>query len=299
MKRMILFALLLNAALLGVATLQLVAIAGQEEAPVASENGDTNGDGVRDMSDAIHMLSWLFNGGPEPVPVACAQEGPALTAEQAEILSHMSLVYLPITNGDEGSLKTIRMTGVNLQVVNGLGYTWGDQDVTIQNDEAHRTNGLGNVIIGYQETRSDDGVQDTDDSNDRNGSHNLVVGTRNNYTAWGCKVVGARNTVRGWLSSIGGGFGNDAIADAVTISGGQYNLAAAKYTSIGGGWGNMAMNRGATIPGGGGNIAEGEWATVGGGRNNNAAGYFSVVAGGVRNTVVDWYGALLGGDGGW
>ena len=74
MKRMILIALLLNAALLGVATLQLVAIAGQGDDRVASENGDTNGDGVRDMSDAIHMLSWLFNGGPEPVPVARAQE---------------------------------------------------------------------------------------------------------------------------------------------------------------------------------------------------------------------------------
>ena len=73
MKRMILIALLLNAALLGVATLQLVAIAGQGDDRVASENGDTNGDGVRDMSDAIHMLSWLFNGGPEPGPVARAR----------------------------------------------------------------------------------------------------------------------------------------------------------------------------------------------------------------------------------
>ncbi len=299
MKRMILIALLLNAALLAVATMQLVAIAGQGEAPVASENGDTNGDGVRDMSDAIHMLSWLFNGGPEPVPVAFAQEGPALTAEQAEILSHLSLVYLPITNGDEGSLKTIRMTGVNLQVVSGLGYTWGDQDVTPQNQDAHRTNGLGNVIIGYQEQRTNDGIQDTDDSNDRNGSHNLVVGTDNNYTAWGCKVVGARNSVRGWLCSVGGGFGNDAVHDASHIGGGQYNLAAGKYTSVGGGWGNMALGRGSTLPGGGGNIAEGEWSVVGGGRNNNTIGSYATVAGGQRNTINDWYGAQLGGDGGW
>ena len=299
MKRMILIALLLNAALLAVATLQLVAIAGQGDEPVASENGDTNGDGVRDMSDAIHLLSWLFNGGPEPVPVARAQQGPALTAEQAEILSHLSLVYLPITNGDDGSLKTIRMTGVNLQVVNGLGYTWGDQDVTVQNQAAHRTNGLGNVIIGYQEQRTDDGMQDTDDSNDRNGSHNLVVGTGNNYTAWGCKVVGARNAVRGWLSSVGGGRGNDAVNDASCIGGGQFNLASGKYTSIGGGWGNMALGRGTTLPGGGGNIAEGEWSVVGGGRNNTTLGYYATIAGGVRNTVNDWYGALLGGDGGW
>lgn len=35
----------------------------------AFENGDTNGDGKRDLSDAVFLLSWLFAGGPEPVPV--------------------------------------------------------------------------------------------------------------------------------------------------------------------------------------------------------------------------------------
>jgi hypothetical protein len=35
----------------------------------AFENGDTNGDGKRDLSDAVYLLSWLFTGGPEPVPV--------------------------------------------------------------------------------------------------------------------------------------------------------------------------------------------------------------------------------------
>ena len=32
-------------------------------------NGDTNGDGTRDLSDAIYLLSWLFSGGPAPVPL--------------------------------------------------------------------------------------------------------------------------------------------------------------------------------------------------------------------------------------
>ena len=73
MKRMILFALVLNAALLGVVAHQLVAIAG--DGPEAAQNGDTNGDGQRDVSDAIHLLSWLFLGGQEPVPVVCAQAG--------------------------------------------------------------------------------------------------------------------------------------------------------------------------------------------------------------------------------
>ena len=37
---------------------------------VATENGDTNGDGSRDITDAIYYLTWLFQGGAEPVALA-------------------------------------------------------------------------------------------------------------------------------------------------------------------------------------------------------------------------------------
>jgi hypothetical protein len=40
----------------------------EDAAPSASENGDTNGDGTRDLSDAVCLLHWLFQSGPEPVP---------------------------------------------------------------------------------------------------------------------------------------------------------------------------------------------------------------------------------------
>jgi hypothetical protein len=40
----------------------------EDAAPSASENGDTNGDGTRDLSDAVSLLHWLFQSGPEPVP---------------------------------------------------------------------------------------------------------------------------------------------------------------------------------------------------------------------------------------
>ncbi|MBI4602016.1 MAG: lamin tail domain-containing protein [Planctomycetes bacterium] len=46
-------------------------------------NGDTNGDGARDLSDAVYLLVWLFSGGPEPVP-PCGG-GPELEALRAEI----------------------------------------------------------------------------------------------------------------------------------------------------------------------------------------------------------------------
>ncbi len=37
---------------------------------VPSGNGDVNGDGDRDVSDAIYLLLWLFRNGPEPVALA-------------------------------------------------------------------------------------------------------------------------------------------------------------------------------------------------------------------------------------
>jgi hypothetical protein len=42
-------------------------------------NGDTNGDGKRDITDPVYMLNWLFSGGPEPV--ACAAELDALCVD--------------------------------------------------------------------------------------------------------------------------------------------------------------------------------------------------------------------------
>ncbi|MEE3200000.1 MAG: hypothetical protein VX254_08210, partial [Planctomycetota bacterium] len=35
-------------------------------------NGDLNGDSGRDISDAVYLLTWLFQGGPEPADAGCA-----------------------------------------------------------------------------------------------------------------------------------------------------------------------------------------------------------------------------------
>jgi hypothetical protein len=44
----------------------------------ALENSDANGDWTMDMSDAVYLLSHLFLGGPEPVPVACGPDPAAI-----------------------------------------------------------------------------------------------------------------------------------------------------------------------------------------------------------------------------
>ena len=41
--------------------------------PQAGENGDVNGDGRRDIADAVSLLTWLFQGGPPPVALACPE----------------------------------------------------------------------------------------------------------------------------------------------------------------------------------------------------------------------------------
>ncbi len=63
---------------------------------------DSNRDGGVDLSDAVHLLTWLFQGGPEP-QVCLAQTTlearvealeAVLTEEKREILSHISMVEL-------------------------------------------------------------------------------------------------------------------------------------------------------------------------------------------------------------
>ena len=38
--------------------------------PVATENGDVNGDGGIDISDPLYILNWLFAAGDSPVPIS-------------------------------------------------------------------------------------------------------------------------------------------------------------------------------------------------------------------------------------
>ena len=67
------------------------------------------------------------------------------------------------------------ITGANLHLLNGMGAT-------------QTTNGLGNLIVGYQALRNDPAFPDV-----RTGSHNLIVGDRHSYSSYGGIVVGDFN----------------------------------------------------------------------------------------------------------
>ena len=196
-------------------------------------------------------------------------------------------------------------SGVNVNVVDGSGNTVGD------------VNGLGNLVVGYNE-----GPVAFDA--DRSGSHNLVVGMRNNYSSYGGLVVGVNNqiqapyasvsggrdnvasgsfsrvsggsfnTASGDASSVGSGYNNTASAWAASVSGGRDNTASESAASVSGGYLNVASFTNASVSGGRNNTASGENASVSGGRHNTAAGSGSWVSGGNTKTATAADSIVLG-----
>jgi uncharacterized protein DUF1566 len=70
MKKILAISLVMNAALAaGLSWKQLSAQAAGGGVPIA--NGDVNGDGSIDLSDAVYLLSGLFLGGPAPLDIRC------------------------------------------------------------------------------------------------------------------------------------------------------------------------------------------------------------------------------------
>jgi hypothetical protein len=165
---------------------------------------------------------------------------------------------------DSASNK-LTITRANLHVVNGLGAT-------------NTTNGLGNLIVGYNELRSDG-------TDRRTGSHNVVVGSLHNFSSFGGLVAGHGNEISAMFASVTGGQGNIASGWFSSISGGNANTADGVSASISGGLGNTASGTLASISGGHDNRASGDLASVSGGLDNRAIGLHSWVTGGFFNTA--------------
>ena len=184
------------------------------------------------------------------------------------------------------------LSGINLQIVNGLGST-------------ETINGLGNLIIGYDEINSSgfrkcsngSYVNQTDCENNgwtwsvshKTGSHYLVAGSRNSYSRYGGIVSGLENFALGIYSSVTTGSKNTASGAYSSVSGGYENTASAGYSSVTGGYGNIASAKFSSINGGLVNIASGNTSTVTGGRQNTASGNGSSISGGFTRTVSESY----------
>ena len=182
-----------------------------------------------------------------------------LTDEQARILKHMSIQLVP--DGLGGLNQTLVISGVNVQVVNGLGST-------------ATTNGVGNLIVGYDELGT---------PADKTGSHNFVGGTQNRYASYGGLVLGFDNWIDGPYATVSGGQGNLARGDSAAVSGGAVGVAAGRCATVGGGKANEAFGDWSSVSGGWVCTARGELASVSGGLFNFADGDRSSICGGEYN----------------
>jgi hypothetical protein len=184
-------------------------------------------------------------------------------------LTHVSTVT------GEGGRPEVVITGANLRIVNGLRGT-------------ATANGLGNLIVGYNEPRHDG-------DNERTGSHNVVVGLGHNFSSFGGLVVGRQNALRGAFASVSGGFDNTASGDSASVSGGIFNRASGPSASVSGGFDNTAGGSAAVVSGGDGNTASGDAAVVSGGHGNTASGDAAAISGGEANTARGFSAAVSGG----
>ena len=174
---------------------------------------------------------------------------------------------------------TLLLSGMNLQVVNGTSATNGTP------------NGVGNVIIGYNE------LPPSTPAGYRSGSHNLVVGALHSYTddSYGGIVAGHWSTIDGAYASVTGGFGNEATGDYASVTGGTANTASGLHASVVGGSRNIADGGESSICGGEWNEAVGDKSTISGGKYNDALGQWSSVSGGQYNVAEPMGSSILGG----
>jgi hypothetical protein len=244
----------------------------------------------------LGLLSWALPSG--------KAQAPTLEQRVAALEQKLVAVTFGSTNNE------LVITGANLRIVNGLGNT-------------DTTNGLGNLIVGYNEPRTDP----TFPPDVRTGSHNVVVGRQHNFSSFGGLVVAQFNEISGpWASvsggqhntasslnasvsggvfgtasgesaSVSGGNGNTASGVASWVSGGQFNTAGGNFfSSVSGGALNTASGDNASVCGGGGNTASGNGASVCGGGDSTASGDGASVSGGQFNTASGLNSSVSGGE---
>jgi len=212
-----------------------------------------------------------------------------------DILRHIETVHLD--DGKGNKLKTLRVTGVNVQIVNGMGATNGYRPDPWTNDGSLvATNGLGNLIVGYNEMATTDLEHLPLAGNDRSGSHNLIVGNSNTYLSFGGIVAGQANSNIAPYSSITAGKYNVTSGLYAGVSGGGANRAEGEFSSCSGGSFNAATGKSSSVQGGTQNSASGVQSAVSGGNFNTASGQISSVGGGDKNLASGNGACVVGGD---
>jgi hypothetical protein len=124
--------------------------------------------------------------------------------------------------------NNVLITGANVYVRNGMGST-------VNNG----FNGLGNLIVGYNEGRN----QGSANPDVRTGSHNLIVGVGANYARNASIITGINNSSANNFASVYGGTGNYANATYSVVVGGYNNQTNGGWSTILGGRDRTAANQ--------------------------------------------------------
>jgi hypothetical protein len=136
------------------------------------------------------LIGWALQAG-------TAAEAPFLSLPDRLAALEGKLAKLTF----DAATNEVVITGANLRILNGLGFT-------------DTTNGMGNLIVGYNEPREGG-------ENRRTGSHNVVVGKQHNFSSFGGLVVGLQNEMSGAFASVSGGVLNTATGEHAAIGGGR------------------------------------------------------------------------------
>jgi hypothetical protein len=207
--------------------------------------------------------------------------------ERVEDLEAANGALQALLAGVSRSNDTLLFEGMNLQIVNGLGATDGDTG------DGPEVNGLGNLVVGYDEVRGCGGAICPAN---KYGSHNLVIGADNMYTSYGSLVVGENNSAFAPYASVVGGYFNDATGWYSTVVGSAGNVAEGNWSSVLGAYTGTASGIHSTAVGGDDASASGGFSTVLGGNHNVASGTFSTVTGGYWNEASGNGASVSGGE---
>jgi hypothetical protein len=266
--------------------------------------------GIGLVALALGLCSPPVVAGP-PDQVASQAGGlPALRAiveAQAAVIANLQSTVAEMQTtinqlqGNTGCMtqsgNDVYFTGCNVHIRNGLGAT------------GPNVNGLGNLIVGYNEDATLIPGNSGGEPSVRTGSHNVIIGAGNSWTDRGGLVVGVLNTIgaryetvtglrnsaTGAYANVIGGQQNTAIGDFSSVSGGQQNTASGFTSSVSGGLNNTASGFASSVSGGQENLASGPSASASGGIANVASGEFSSASAGVLNTASGRTSAVSGG----
>jgi hypothetical protein len=225
----------------------------------------------------LAVLTWALPAGtgqqepPDGGPRGLAQRVAALE----DLLKHFSR-----------EKNEIFLTGANLHIVNGLGQTACG---TAEEPIPDCPNGLGNLIVGYNEPRGEE-------ENTRTGSHNVVVGQEHNFSSFGGAVIGRLNTISGAFAVVSGGELNVASGMGAAVTAGRLNTASGLWAAVSAGAFNTASELYSSVSGGTENAASGDGAAISGGSNNTATSLGAAsVSGGIGNIASGPHSSVCGG----